>query len=176
MSTPLPGDTPPVVRAALPEDLPAINEIYNHYVEHTSTTFDLVPWSATQRTEWFTHYGTSGRHRVLVITTSGLVVGYATSSQFRQRAAYDTSVETSIYLHPEFAGYGFGSTLYAGLFQLLASEPIHRFFAGVTLPNDASLALHHTFGFTKVGVMHEAGFKHERYWDVMWLEKSASDR
>jgi phosphinothricin acetyltransferase len=159
------------VRAAAAEDLSAINDIYNQYIREAHYTFDLEPWTMDARREWFTHYGTTGRHRVLVAVSEDRVIGYASSSRYRQKAAYDVTVETSIYLAPESVGRGCGSRLYQELFKILESEDVHRANAGITLPNPASIALHERFGFKRVAVFTEQGRKFDRYWDVAWFEK-----
>ena len=161
----------PELRPAREEDLPALNDLYNHYILHTPITFDVEPWTLEQRREWFSHYAKTGRHRLLVALQDGRVAGYASSGRFRPKAAYDTSVESSIYLAPGLGGRGLGTTLYRALLEALAREPVHRVLAGVTLPNPASLALHARFGFRTVGVFDEVGHKLERYWSVQWLEK-----
>jgi len=160
------------VRAGGSEDLPALTEIYNHYVEHTHVTFDLVPFTVEARRDWLSHYSAAGRHRLLVADADGAVVGYATSGRFRDKAAYDTSVETTVYLHHEHGGRGIGTMLYQALFDALAHADVHRAYAGVALPNDASLALHRRFGFADVGTFREVGRKFGRYWDVTWLARS----
>lgn len=162
------------VRAAREEDLPAINELYNHYIVNTAITFDVEPWSLAQRREWFGHYAETGPHRALVAVEEGRVAGYASSSPFRPKAAYATSVESSIYLAPGFTGRGIGARLYSALFDVLAGEPVHRVLAGITLPNPASLGLHERFGFRPVGVFDEVGHKQGRYWSVQWLERLLS--
>jgi phosphinothricin acetyltransferase len=161
----------PEVRPAREGDLPAINDLYNHYIVNTPITFDVEPWSLAQRREWLSHYAQEGPHRALVALEDGRVAGYASSSPFRPKAAYRTSVEASVYLAPGFGGRGLGSVLYRSLFAVLAEQPVHRVLAGVTLPNPASLALHARFGFRSIGVFDEVGHKFGRYWSVQWLEK-----
>jgi phosphinothricin acetyltransferase len=90
---------------------------------------------------------------------------------FRPKAAYETSVETSIYIDPAWTGQGVGRMLYGRLFAAIETEDVHRAYAGVTLPNQASIALHEGFGFIPVGVFTHAGRKLGRYWDVRWYEK-----
>jgi len=165
---------PLTVRPAREDDLPAIDAIYNHYVRETPITFDLDPFSDEQRREWFTHYAASGPHQLVVAELDGAVAGYACSSRFRPKGAYATSVETTIYLAPGHTRRGLGAQLYAGLFARLEGEDVHRAYAGVTLPNPASLALHRRFGFHEVGTYSEVGRKFGRYWDVVWLEKGLS--
>src|SRR4029450_9625785 len=147
------------IRFARASDLERLTEIYNYYVMNTPITFDLEPFSVAERGEWFRHYSASGPHRLLIAETDGLVVGYVTSSRFRPKAAYETSVETTIYLAPEATGRGVGSALYAALFAALAEEDLHRAYAGVTLPNTASIALHRKVGFRSIGIYHQVGRK-----------------
>jgi phosphinothricin acetyltransferase len=160
-----------VIRPATVDDVAGVTDIYNHYVEQTPATFDLTPFSVDARLAWFGHYGDQGRHRLLVAASAAEIVGYATSSRFRDKAAYDTSVEVSVYLHPDALGGGIGSRLYTELFLALKGEDVHRAYAGIALPNDASIALHRRFGFTDVGTYREVGRKFGRYWDVLWMER-----
>ena len=159
------------IRSAEEADLQRLTEIYNYYVVNTPITFDLDPFSVEERRAWFLHYSTSGPHRLLIAETDGTAVGYVTSSRFRPKAAYETSVETTIYLAPEATGRGVGTALYAALFAALAEEDLHRAYAGVTLPNTASVALHRKVGFRSIGVYREVGRKFGKYWDVEWFEK-----
>jgi len=161
----------PRVRSAREGDLVSIDEIYNHYVLHTPITFDIEPMTAVQRREWFNGFAERGRYRLLVAELDGGVVGYAASHRFRDKAAYETSVETSVYVAPALGARGIGSALYASLFDALEEEDVHRVLAGVTLPNPASLALHAKFGFASVGVFAEVGRKFGRFWSVEWLDR-----
>ena len=132
-----------IIRDARDADISALVDLYNQYILNTPITFDLSPHTVEQRRQsWFCHYKPTGRHRLLVAERDQQVIGYASSSQFATKAAYDTSVETSIYLAPECLGMGVGSHLYAALFQALATEDVHCAYAGITLPNDASVAIH----------------------------------
>jgi phosphinothricin acetyltransferase len=159
------------IRPARAEDLPRLTEIYNHYVTHTPVTFDIEPYTVEKRRTWFAQFGTSGRYRLLVAENNAGIAGYAATTKFRPKPAYDTSVETSIYCAPEATGRGIGSRLYSALFEAIAGEDIHRIIAGYTMPNPGSAALHARFGFQPVGVFRENGRKFGRYWDVAWLER-----
>jgi phosphinothricin acetyltransferase len=159
------------IRAAARDDLPRLTEIYNHYVLHTSITFDVKPWAVEQRIPWFEQFAATGRYRLLVAEERALVVGYSASVRFRPKAAYDTTVETTVYCSPESTGKGVGTQLYAALFASLAGENIHRIVAGYVRPNSTSAALHKRFGFKEVGVFTENGYKFDRYWDVCWMER-----
>ncbi len=159
------------IRPATASDLESINDIYNQYIRETHYTFDLEPMTMEVRSEWFNHYSDKGRHRLMVAQAGGRVIGYASSSRFRPKHGYDTSVETSIYLAPESVGRGAGSRLYEALFKSIEHEDVHRAYAGITLPNPASIALHERFGFKRVAHFTEQGRKFDRYWDVAWYEK-----
>ena len=159
------------IRPAVRDDLPRLTEIYNYYIINTPITFDLEPVTVEQRTGWFEEHTGSKRHRMLVAEDAGRVVGYACTGPFRNKAAYDTSTETSIYCTNDATGRGIGAMLYRALFDALKNEDINRLLGGITLPNEASIKLHHKFGFTEVGVFTECGRKFDRYWDVVWMER-----
>ena len=89
---------PVIVRPARIGDLPRLTEIYNHYVVETPTTFDLEPFTVEQRTSWFERYGATGRYRLLVAEEGDTVIAYTSSSPFHARHAYDTTVETTIFM------------------------------------------------------------------------------
>ena len=161
----------PVIRHAVEADIEALANIYNHYVTATAFTFDLEPKSIEERLEWFAHFSLVGKNQLLVAVKDEVVIGYAGTGKFREKTAYGTSVEASIYLDPDLRRQGAGSLLYDALFDSLASVDIHRAYAGITLPNDASIALHRKFGFHPAGLYREVGRKFGRYWDVQWFEK-----
>ncbi|OKK15505.1 GCN5 family acetyltransferase [Streptomyces sp. CB02488] len=181
------------VRPGIEGDLEALTDIYNHYVRETALTFDTAPFTPGQRLPWLRSYPVDGPHRLLVAQdvrnvdapgadgpdtdgpdTGGpatRILGYATSSAFRPKAAYSTSVEVSVYCAPGAAGRGIGTLLYTALFEALAGEDLHRAYAGITQPNEASVRLHDRFGFRHLGTYAEVGRKFGRYWDVAWYEK-----
>jgi phosphinothricin acetyltransferase len=159
------------VRPAGRADLPRLTEIYNHYVIHTPVTFDLEPYTVERRAEWFEQFALTGRCRLLVAEEKGLVVGYAGTMRFRTKPAYDTTVETTVYSSPETVGKGVGRKLYAALFEAIAGENVNRIVGGYTLPNPASAKLHEMFGFKRVGIFSEVGYKFGKYWDVAWTER-----
>ncbi|MYU51938.1 MULTISPECIES: GNAT family N-acetyltransferase [Streptomyces] len=193
------------VRAGTEADLPALTELYNHYVRETPVTFDTEPFSPERRRPWLLSHPQDGPHRLLVAqeTTEGVItsqegaiashaahartataetagtagtagtalLGYATSGPLRPKAAYATSVEVSVYCAPRAVGRGIGTLLYQALFDALADEAVHRAYAGITQPNEASARLHARFGFRHLGTYGEVGHKFGRYWDVAWYEK-----
>jgi phosphinothricin acetyltransferase len=159
------------IREASREDLSQLTEIYNYYVIHTPITFDLEPFTPVQRIPWFEEHCDGRRYRLLVAEESCQIVAYAGTGRFRAKRAYDTSVEASIYCAPSVTGRGIGSLLYGALFQAIVKEDINRILGGITLPNDASVALHRRFGFRQVGVFTGTGHKFGQYWDVVWFER-----
>ena len=164
-----PGDVS--IRPATIADLPRLTEIYNHYIAYTAITFDIDPVTVDERRPWFAQFSETGPHRLLVAGDAGVIAGYAGCHQFRTKKAYNTTVETTIYCAPEATGRGIGPTLYAALFDALLGEDVRMAVAGITVPNDASCALHERFGFRRVGVLREVGRKFGRYWDVAWYER-----
>ncbi|MGW7368193.1 N-acetyltransferase family protein [Streptomyces sp. NPDC054841] len=169
----LPEHTEVQVRAGSEVDLPALTELYNHYVRDTAITFDTAVFTPEQRLPWLRSHPEDGPHRLLVAqdVRSGRILGYATSSAFRPKAAYSTSVEVSVYCAPDTGRRGIGTLLYKALFEALADEDLHRAYAGIALPNEASVKLHERFGFRHIGTYEEVGRKFGEYWDVAWYEK-----
>lgn len=161
------------VRPAVRGDLARLTEIYNHYVVNTPITFDIETYTVEQREIWFNQFSERGRHRLMVAEENGLVLGYAGTMRFRPKAAYDTTVELTIYCAQEATGKRVGSRLYSALFEALKKEDINRYVAGYTFPNAASAALHERFGFQAVGIFTQVGRKFGRYWDVSWNERPA---
>jgi phosphinothricin acetyltransferase len=160
------------VRSATPDDLEALTDIYNHYVVHTPITFDLRPFRAEERRSWFDEHQPFGPHRLLVaIDAGGACLGYATTSRWRPKPAYGTTVESSVYCRAGATGIGCGTALYTALFAAIEGEDVRTIVAGVSLPNAASVALHERFGFRPVGTFHAVGRKFDRYWDVAWFER-----
>ena len=159
------------LRHGVSDDLEALTRIYNHYIRHSVSTFDTRPFQAEARRGWFAHFASGSPHQLWVAERRGALLGYASSSAFRSKPAYDTSVETSVYLHPDHQGKGLGKLLYTKLFERLSVFPLRRAFAGIALPNPGSIALHEAIGFERVGTMTEAGYKFGGYHDLAWYEK-----
>lgn len=159
------------VRRATAGDLADITRIYDHYIVDSHVSFDTEPWSAERRRQWWDDRRDDGRLVVLVATVDGAVVGTAYASRYRPKTGYDRSVETSVVLEPGRAGHGLGTLLYSALLDELADAGVHRAYAVVALPNDASVALHHKVGFVDVGHEHESGYKLGRYWSTLILER-----
>ncbi len=163
-----------IIRTAQLEDLPRITEIYNYYILNTAYTFDLSTFEPHERERWFNKYAESGPHRLIVATDGGRIVGYASSGLFREKPAYHTSVEVTVYVCHKHGTRGIGSMLYQHLFSVLEREDVNRAYAGITQPNTASVKLHEKFGFKSVAIFSDVGRKFDRYWNVEWFVKRMS--
>lgn len=160
------------IRPAMLDDLPALTAIYNHYIVHTPITFDVRTFDAEGRRPWFDEHAIGGPHRLLVAEApNSVIAGYATTSRWRPKPAYDTTVESSVYCHPGWVGRGIGTQLYEALFAAIAGEDVHQIVAGATLPNAASVKLHERLGFRQVGVFRAVGRKFGTFWDVGWFQR-----
>jgi L-amino acid N-acyltransferase YncA len=152
------------IRAGTADDAAGVLEVYRPWVEETAISFELTPPTTEEMTRRITERG--DRYPWLVAEEGDTIMGYAYGAPFASRAAYDWSVETSVYLAPHAAGRGLGTRLYATLLPILEAQGFRRFQAGITLPNDASVRLHERFGFQSVGVHHAIGWKFGRWHDV----------
>ncbi|MDE3722118.1 GNAT family N-acetyltransferase [Nocardiopsis sp. N85] len=157
------------VRDATPADAAACADVYAPYVTDTAITFELDPPTTEEMVE---RIATARRdHAWLVLEdATGDVLGYAYGGAFRARPAYRWSCEVSVYLRRGVRRTGAGRALYGALLPRLAERGMTRAIACMTLPNDASLGLHRSLGFTDVGVMHRVGRKHGVWHDVAWAE------
>ena len=157
------------LRFATAADLPAINEIYNHYVLHSTCTYQTEPSTDSERAAWFAAHGE--KYPAIVAERHGMVVGWGSLSKFHVRAAYENTVEDSIYIQHEFCGQGLGTTLLAELLRLAKEIGHHTVMGGADSAQTASIALHKKFGFEPVGHYKEIGFKFGQWLDVIWLQK-----
>jgi phosphinothricin acetyltransferase len=160
------------IRAGSEADLPALVELYNHYIRTSAFTFDVEPYTLEARRPWFAKFEPSGRNRLLVAVVDDELQGYVCTGPFQAKAAYETSIETSIYLRPGATRQGLGRQLYAALFAALQGADVHRAYAGITQPNPASVALHERVGFSLVARFGEVGRKFGQYRDVFWYERA----
>lgn len=160
-----------VVRPGASADLPAVRDIYNHYVRESAVTFDLEEVTIADRRDWFAQFGRAGPHRLFVAELDGTVAGYACSGRFRPKAAYDTTVEVTVYANRRQVRRGLGRALYAALFEALSGEDVHRAVAVITMPNPVSEALHAAFGFHRTGVLSDVGRKFGRFHATGYWEK-----
>ena len=161
------------IKPAKPDDAEAILNIYAPYITDTCVSFETEVPTIAEFTERMNNIIKS--YPYLVCEIGGDIVGYAYASRHRERAAYKYSADVSIYIKPEYQRKGIGKALYTKLFELLREREIYTVYAGITLPNDSSAALHKSLGFKEVGIYHNVGYKFGKWLDVLWLEKPISD-
>ena len=150
-------------------DAEAIREIYNREVTTSTVTFDLVPRSLEEQQAWLE--ARSGAHAVLVSTEGSGVRGFAALSPFRDRPAYSTTVEDSVYIHPDHQGRGVGRELLTALVSTAEAHGFHTVIGRIVGGHDASIALHRSVGFEVVGTEREVGRKFGRWLDVVVMQR-----
>lgn len=153
-----------------PADAPAIRAIYNAEVTGTTVTFDIVPRTLEEQLAWIEEH--QGAHpAVVAVAHQGTVAGFGSLSEFRERPAYATTVEDSVYVDERWRGQGVGRRLLAELVQLATRQGFHTVIARIAGDNEASIALHRVEGFTLVGVEREVGRKFGRWIDVTVMQR-----
>jgi phosphinothricin acetyltransferase len=157
------------VRSATEADLPVIRAIYNQYVLSSTCTFQLEPDTAAERLAWF--QGRGDKHPVTVAEVDGEVVGWGSLSRWKDRAAYDRSVEASVYVSADRHRRGIGRVLLLDLLDRARALGHHVVIGGACTEHPASIALQESVGFERVGCFREVGFKFGRWLDVLWLQK-----
>ena len=163
-----------MIRDATPADAAEVAAIYNHYIEHTTITFEADALSDDDMRARIAKAQSAG-YPWLVWADAGELLGYAYASKFRDRAAYRYTAEATIYLAPGASRRGIGSKLYSELIARLRASGSHLVVGGIALPNDASIALHKSLGFTEVGTFSEAGRKFGRWIDVGFWQLRLDD-
>jgi L-amino acid N-acyltransferase YncA len=156
------------IRPATQADLREIDEIYNHYVHHSTCTYQEEPSSEEARRQWFAAHETA--YPVVVYQENGQVVGWASLSRFHPRSAYRHTVENSVYVRSDLHGRGIGSALLAHLIEQARALGHHAILALIDADQTGSIALHKKFGFTEVAHLRQVGFKFDRWLDVIYLE------
>ncbi len=157
------------IRDARETDLAAMLAIYNDAVLTTTAVYDYKPRSSEQQVAWF-QAKREQKLPALVAEDGGLVVGFASYGPFRPWPAYLHSVENSLYVAPERRGGGIGSLLLPALIRRAADRGLHTIIAGIDATNEASLRLHAKFGFERVALFREVGWKFERWLDLAFLQ------
>ncbi|HEV7504459.1 MAG TPA: arsinothricin resistance N-acetyltransferase ArsN1 family B [Thermoanaerobaculia bacterium] len=161
------------IRSATEADAPALLAIYRPFVEETAVSFELAAPTVEDFTsriakalagwEW------------LVAEREGQCIGYAYGSMHRARPAYRWSVEVSAYVHSSQHRQGVGRALYLRLFERLTHKGFCNAYAGITLPNDGSVALHRSLGFEPIGIFKAVGRKFGKWHDVAWFQRVLRD-
>ena len=157
------------IRTAEIADAESIREIYNREVTGSTVTFDLVPRTLSEQQAWLT--ARSGAHAVLVGHDGPVVLGFASLSPYRDRPAYSTTVEDSIYVHRDHHGEGVGRSLLAALIETAGAHGFHTVVARIVGGHEASIALHRSVGFGVVGTEREVGRKFGRWLDVVVMQR-----
>jgi len=157
------------IRLARIEDAEAVRAIYNLEVTTTTVTFDLVPRSLDEQRAWLAAH--AGAHPAVVATVGGEVVGFGSLSPYRDRPAYATTVEDSVYVHRDWRGKGLGRRLLEELVRLARDHGFHTAVARIVGDHEASIGLHRACGFTLVGTEREVGRKFGRWLDVIVMER-----
>jgi phosphinothricin acetyltransferase len=145
-------------------------EIYNHYIQHSTATFEEHALTDAQMAARMAAVDRAGLPWLLVEKDDG-VCAYAYATPWRERTAYRHSVEVTAYVHPDQARGGMGSSLYTALTEPLIGAEIHSLIAVVTLPNPASVAFHERTGFVQVAHLREVGYKFGRWLDVGYFQR-----
>ena len=158
------------VRSARPEDALQVSEIYNHYIQTSTITFEEEPVSAAEMAARILEIQ-SLSYPWLVATAANDVLGYAYAGKWKVRAAYKHSSEITVYVRPGQERSGVGSALYQQLLPALKAGGVRAAIGGVALPNDASVRLHEKFGFEKCAHFKEVGFKFNRWIDVAYWQR-----
>jgi phosphinothricin acetyltransferase len=157
------------LRFVRPEDAEAIAAIYAPIVTGTAISFETAAPGAGEIRRRITDHGATWPW-IVIAGDDDRAAGYAYASTFRARHAYRFGAEVTVYVDEASRGRGCGARLYAALTALLRAQGFRRAFAGISLPNDASVALHVACGFTHAGTMHAAGYKFDRWYDVAFYE------
>lgn len=157
-----------MIRSVTLEDAREIAEIYNYYVLNSCVTFEELEFSAEEmrgRIE-----ATNLKFPWLVFEKDSEILGYAYATMWKPRSAYKHTVESTVYLKKEATKNGIGSLLYAALIDQLTDLGFHAVIGGISLPNEASIALHEKFGFEKIAQFKEVGYKFKKRIDVGYYE------
>ena len=173
-----------LIRPATLDDAPALLEIYNPVVLSSTATFDLIPRTLAEQQEWMS--SRSGARVVLVAVdvdtpstetgvsageaATGPIAGYSSLSPYRERPAYATTVEDSVYIHQDHRGRGVGGVLLRALIDTARSHGFHTMMARIVADHDASIRLHSSCGFVVVGHEREVGRKFNRWHDVITMQ------
>lgn len=162
------------IRLATEGDLPAIREIYNHYIRTSTATFQLEPVTESERLAWFRARGE--KHPATVAIAAGDVVGWGSLSAWKERAAYDRTVEASVYVREGYFHRGIGRALLTDLVERARALGHRVVIGGACTEQPASIALQASLGFIPIGTFREVGSKFGRWLDVTYLQLVLPER
>ena len=154
------------------KDIEGINKLYNKYINETAFTFDIKEKTYEEKKEWSKTFKEDSPYQCLVAYDNNNLIGFVSSRPFREKEAYFSSVETSIYIDRDYIGNGYGKGLLKELFNRISSFGVLKAYAFITKPNDMSEKLHISIGFNHIGTLNKVGKKFGKYWDVGLFELS----
>jgi L-amino acid N-acyltransferase YncA len=158
----------PTIRLATAQDLPTINDIYNHYVLSSTCTYQLEPETIQDRQKWFEAH--DPKHPITVAELDGKVLGWGSLSKFHQRAAYARTVENSLYIHHDHRRHKIGSMLLADQITRARALGHHTILACIDADQSGSIALHERFHFSRAAHLKQLGHKFNRWLDVVYMQ------
>jgi phosphinothricin acetyltransferase len=158
------------VRAATEADLPAILEIYNDAVLHTTASYDYEPRTLEHRIAWFEDHRRNNYPIYVSTDSSGRVVGWSALNRYHDRMGYRFTTENSVYVAEGMRGRGIGKRLMVPLIDAARARSLHAILAAIDASNDVSIRLHAGFGFKQAGHFKEVGYKFERWLDVIYMQ------
>lgn len=158
-----------LLRPATRDDAEAMNALYNPLIVDNYVSFAYEPFTLESRLAWWD--ARPPELPALMLEVDGEVVGMAFASRYRPKEAYNSSPETTIVLDPSVHRRGYGAMLLGRLLEELTERGFHRAMALISLPNEGSVKLHEHLGYRSVGIMSEVGWKLDRYWDAILMEK-----
>ena len=156
------------LRLATRADLPAINSIYNHYVIHSTATYQTEPATLDERVAWYEGHGAG--YPVIVAEEAGEVIAWGSLSRFHPRAAYQPTVENSIYVRHDRLSRGVGTLILRDLIERAMAMGYHSIVALISADQTASVRLHERFGFLRAGQLRQVGRKFGRWLDVEYMQ------
>ncbi len=168
------------LRTATPDDAEELLGIYSYYVMNTAITFEYEVPSVSEFRERITN--TLKKFPYIVAEEKGKIVGYAYASPFKARAAYEHSIETSIYVAKDARQQGIGSALLARLEEILKKQNVLNVNACIAVPEEedeyltfGSVRFHEARGYSLVGTFHKCGYKFDRWYNMVWMEKMVGE-
>lgn len=160
------------IRDAREDDLPALDAIYNHYVERSTCTYQYDATTPAERLAWFRER--SDRHPVTIATLAGEVVGWGALSAFRARVGYRFTVENAVYVRQDLHRRGIGRTLLADLVERALALGHRSIIAAISAEQHGSIMLHRELGFSEVGLIPQAATKFDRWLDLLLMQRVLS--
>jgi len=159
-----------IIRPATREDLPGILAIYNDAVINTTASYDYEPRTLDHRIAWFEDHAKHNLPIFVAVDGAGRVVGWSALNRFHDRMGYRFTSENSVYVAADQRGKGVGKLLMAPLVKAARERGLHAIIAAIDAANEASIRLHAGFGFERVALLKQVGFKFDRWLDVVYME------